>query len=159
MLIQHPKKLTPKRHLFKSHRTLRTQILFDHSRLNSQYNWGDLYDYSIRTKICTWVGNEKDIHTSSKNSEESGYRYDLDFVNHLALIVCFVSYMQWVKREKFLFKAHSPYWNTLTCSNNCSERSPSTWRYTIYDPPLREKSMKDCSDDIIHDGILSAAHN
>ena len=91
---------------------------------------------------------------------EVGYRYDLDFVNHLTLIVCFVSYMQWVKREKFPLKAHSPYWNTLTCLNNCSKRSPKTWRYTLYDRDLRENLyIKACGYDIIHDGILSAAHN
>ena len=37
---------------------------------------------------------------SSKNYETSGYGHDLDIANHLALIVYFISYEEWMQRKK-----------------------------------------------------------
>ena len=51
----------------------------NHSRLNSQHNWGDLYDHLMSKRIFTLIIIE-DIHMSSKNYEENGYSHDLDLL-------------------------------------------------------------------------------
>lgn len=46
------------------------------------------------------LDNEQEIYMRSENHEESGYRHDLD---HLTLIACFISYENWLQREKCPF--------------------------------------------------------
>ena len=71
--------------------------------LNNQHNWGDLYDCSLRKRIFTLIMN--DMHMSSEKYEKNWLWVRCRFANHLALIVCFISY-KWVQSEKCLNKAH-----------------------------------------------------
>ena len=52
----------------------------------------------------------------SINYEESDYELDLDLLNHLILIVCFISYEKWNSWRKQPFKSHLPHneWRELT---------------------------------------------
>ena len=48
---------------------------------------GDPFDHSISTIIFTLL-----MSMSSRNYEENGYGRDLDLLNHLTLVACFISY-------------------------------------------------------------------
>ena len=51
----------------------------NHSKLNNQHNWGNLYDHLMSTRIFTLVMNEIFI-ISSHNYNESGYGLALDLL-------------------------------------------------------------------------------
>ena len=44
----------------------------NHSRLNIQHNWGDVYEHLTSMHTNLHSDNEGDIHMSSKNYEENG---------------------------------------------------------------------------------------
>lgn len=65
--------------------------MFDnYTKLNSQYNWGDLYDQLMGTSIFTLTMNEI-IDISSRNYEESGCN-NLKLDSLTILYQVFVSY-------------------------------------------------------------------
>ena len=54
---------------------------FNHSKLKSQHNWGDLYNHLLRKRVSTLlIIDACDIHMSSKNLEEDDYMYNLKLV-------------------------------------------------------------------------------
>ena len=56
----------------------------DHSRLNSQQNWVNLYDHLMRKRIFTLTVNK--IFMSSENSQENGCWHNLD------LLITFITF-------------------------------------------------------------------
>jgi hypothetical protein len=56
---------------------------FNHSKLKSQQNWGDLYNHLLRKRVFTLlIIDAYDIHMSSKNYEEDDYEYILVIILH-----------------------------------------------------------------------------
>ena len=61
----------------------------NHSRFNGQYNWDELYDHLMSTRIFTLIMN-KMVYTSSKFMRiYSGYGFNLDSLT--ISYNCFVS--------------------------------------------------------------------
>jgi hypothetical protein len=58
---------------------LRDQNMITHSKFNNQHTPEDLYDHLISTKNFHF-DSEQDIHTSSKDYDESGYGLNLDLL-------------------------------------------------------------------------------
>ena len=52
----------------------------NHSRLNSQHDWADLYDYFMSRNTHLHWDTDKDICTSSEKYKANGYRHDLDLL-------------------------------------------------------------------------------
>ena len=69
----------------------------NHSRLNSQHNWGDLYVHLMGTIIFTLIMNMIFIFAPKPMRQmATGF----GFANYLALIACFIYYEKWVQRQK-----------------------------------------------------------
>jgi hypothetical protein len=64
-----------------------------HSTLNSQHDWGILYDRLMSTRNLHF-DNETDFHMSSRNCEVNDYMHEFGFANRL------ISYKKWVQREE-----------------------------------------------------------
>ena len=52
----------------------------NHSKVNSQLYWGDLYDQVMSTRIFILIVNEIFVRGNSKNYEESGHGLNLDLL-------------------------------------------------------------------------------
>ena len=77
---------------------LRTQNS-NHSRLNGQHDWGPIYHLmSTRIIIC---GNAQDIHIHLSSHTCKWLRAQFGITDHLATIVCFISYKKWVQIVMF----------------------------------------------------------
>ena len=97
-----------------------------HSRLDSQHDWGDLYDHLTTTRNLH-CDDEWDILMSSKNHKKTGFGHDLRFSGHVALISCFISYEKWSQTDKFPSKA--PY--TRPTLHQTHRSTKSIWEDAI----------------------------
>ena len=74
-----------------------------HSRLNDEHDrgGGDLFDHLMSTRIFFPVMNEEHSHKLQKLLH-NWLREQFGFANHLALIMCCISYEKWVLRGKVI---------------------------------------------------------
>ena len=72
--------------------------------LNNQHDWGNLYDHLMSQKTLTLMMNKILIHTPKIVRQITTAWFEL--ANHLAVIVCFISYEKWVQRDKYLNNTH-----------------------------------------------------
>ena len=83
------------------------ESMINHSRLNNQHDWENLYDHLMRKRIFTFIHNHQEIHMCFKMLWGKSWVWaQFGFANHLTLIACYVSYERWVQREKYL-KQHT----------------------------------------------------
>lgn len=132
--------LAPKRHnnyVFKRN-WLRPQfnMLPIFTSWNSQHDWGYLYEHSKNTNEGRhFDDDEQDICMSCKKLRDKWVRARFGIVNHLALLVCFVSSEKWVQIESIHLRRQicrtPPWFLTLNISGHFALRTWPIDKFTI----------------------------
>ena len=76
---------------------MRSKVV-NHSRVNREHKWGDVYDHLMRKRIFSFIMN-KIITYDIQILCEKRLWTQFGFANHLAIIARFISHEKWSKAK------------------------------------------------------------